>query len=183
MPKFPPRTLAPGEAAAMVKAAKTAREKAIVVLLWRSGLRSAEACALCVDDCTTLDDGAMKLHVRHGKGDKARWVGLDKRSADFLRSTIGARQSGFVLATSSGAAPQTSWIRKRIAVIAKEARITGRVHPHGLRHTFARDMYDEGFRVRDIQVALGHSNLGTTQNYLQSIGCAEVVEEAMRREW
>jgi site-specific recombinase XerC len=37
--------------------------------------------------------------------------------------------------------------------------------------------------VRDLQIALGHSSLATTQTYLQSIGCAEVVDEAARREW
>jgi integrase/recombinase XerC len=63
------------------------------------------------------------------------------------------------------------------------ARIGHRVHPHGLRHTFAAELYGEGAGMRHIQIALGHKTLATTEAYLVSIGCNEVNDMLAKREW
>ena len=179
MSKFPPRTLAEQECLGLLAAAKTPRDKAMIVLLWRAGLRCAEACALVWSDIEMVASGA-RIHVRHGKGDKSRYVALDAKSMDIVLASGGKR---FVLETGTGRAVDTSHVRRRIKVLAKTAGIRGRVHPHGLRHTFARNLHDEGVSVRSIQVALGHSSLAQTDTYLRSLGCDEAVALLLERSW
>jgi integrase/recombinase XerD len=55
------------------------------------------------------------------------------------------------------------------------------VHPHAFRHTFARELYDEGVGILEIMLALGHSSVKTTQTYLQSIGANEVISVTSAR--
>lgn len=175
----------------MLRLAGSPRDRALVVLLWRAGLRAFEARALEIGDLAektgaagdSVDRAGIELHVRNGKGGKARYLGLDKRAADYLAGVIGARTSGPVLATKTGAQLHTSSMRRTISRLARRAGIRHRVHPHALRHTFARDLHEEGFSVREIQVALGHTSLDTTAVYLQSIGCAQVVQATAGREW
>jgi len=63
------------------------------------------------------------------------------------------------------------------------ARISRRLSPHVLRHTMAREMYDEGIGMVHIQKTLGHSQLSMTANYLESIGASDVVEVTAGREY
>jgi site-specific recombinase XerD len=67
--------------------------------------------------------------------------------------------------------------------LAKRAGLERRIHPHALRHTFARELYDEGVGIREIQVALGHRSLATTETYLRSIGATRAVEVTIERVW
>ena len=178
----PSRPLSPGDAKRILKRARTRRDRALVVLLWRAGLRASEACGLRSTDVIELAGGGVKLHIRQGKGNRSRFVGLDKRAADYIRPLAGPGDE-FILRTATGQPLTTSQIRRKLPQLASAAGIKYRVHPHALRHTFARDLLEEGFSLRAIQVALGHSSLATTQVYLQSIGCDEVVEQAVEREW
>ena len=209
--KYPPSPLAPGECLALLEAARAPRDRALIILLWRAGLRCAEACALETGDLEQHETGGMRLHVRNGKGGRARFVGIDKRAADVLRSVarliterpaphraatllpthpktphfVGRSPSAanFLLQTGSGAPMQTNNARRTIARLALQAGLSRRVHPHCLRHTCARDLHEEGYSVREIQVFLGHSSLQTTAIYLASIGCESVVESTTHREW
>lgn len=176
----PGRPLHPGDARRLLAASRTPQDAALVVLLWRAGLRAAEACGLEQADVAELEGGALRLHVRHGKGDRARFVGLDAASAAYL-APLRTEACGPLLRTAAGRALHVSQTRRTLRALARRAGIAGRVHPHALRHTYARELHDEGFSVRAIQVALGHSTLATTQTYLESIGCADVVDETTRR--
>ena len=178
--KYPPRPITLDEAKGMLWVAKTPRDRALLVLLWRAGLRNFEATALEASDLEILEPGGLILHIRNGKGGKARFVGLDKRSADYITPLA---RGGLILRTKTGRAVQTSTVRTTIKRLAALAGIRYRVHPHALRHTFARNLHDEGYSVREIQVTLGHASLATTAAYLQSIGCDKVAESTARREW
>jgi integrase len=181
--KRPPKPLTRNELDAMLKYAKSSRDRALIILLWRGGLRSAEVRGLDVTDLQRLEDGGLRIHIRSGKGGVARFVALDPRSAVFVRRAYDRSMwSGPVIRTQTGARLCTSSMRKIIARIGLGCGIP-RAHPHGLRHSCARDMHEEGFSVREIQVAFGHKSLQTTAIYLQSIGCHEVVEKMAERKF
>ena len=132
---------------AMFRRAK-GRDRALFVMLWRAGLRSFEACALHLEDLEFLEDGRLRVHVRRGKGGKSRYVGLHPRWADEVKGWLGilsglmggkAVANGWLLPTSSGQPITTSQVRRSIALLGKNAGIRGRVHPHALRHRYARE--------------------------------------------
>lgn len=173
--------LTPDEARAIFKAAKTPRDRALVILLWRAGLRASEAVAARPDDLSPEGLGA-RLRVPCGKGKKPRTVGLDKKSVEVLEA-LRIPHGGTYLQTRTHRPADTSWCRRRIPTLAKTAGIRHRVHPHAFRHAFASELYGEGVGLREIQLLLGHERLDTTQVYLERLGCSEAVKLAAGREW
>jgi len=177
----PAAPLKMGEPERILRACLTARERVLVVLLWRAGLRVSEACGLVGSD-VELDeeDGSAMLRIRHGKGNRQRFVALDPLSAAVVKPLV---NGGPVLVTTTGTPLDPIQARRIVRRAAKTAKVPGRVHPHAFRHTCARNLHDEGFSAREIQVVLGHGSLATTQKYLTSIGCDEVAAKTKRREW
>ena len=192
---FTPIPLSEREAAALVDAARTPSAKAIIVMLWRAGLRANELCSLEMDAVQFNEDGTSTVKVNNPKGLERgaprRTIGLGKRSTDVLLVWVRNRPEGFrrlygpgpFFMTSKGNPLLTSQIRRTVSLAGKRAGLRRRVHPHCLRHTFASGMYDEGIGVKHIQAALGHAKLKTTDAYLRDIGCDEVVDITRRREW
>lgn len=123
----------------------------------------------------------MVVRVTHPKGWQRgampREIGLDPKAARTLRMWLVQRgsEAGPVFITAGGLRVRPSHIRRLIPRLAHEAGIHRRCHPHALRHTFARELYDEGVGLVEIMLALGHTSLATTQKYLRSIGATEVV--------
>ena len=176
----PAAPLKTGEPERILRACLTARERVLIVLLWRAGLRVAEACGLVGSDFEQDEDGSAMLRIRHGKGNRQRFVALDPLSAAVVRPLV---NGGPILVTASGAPLHPVQARRIVRRAAKIAKVPGRIHPHAFRHTCARNLHDEGFSAREIQVVLGHGSLATTQKYLTSIGCDEVAAKAKRRIW
>lgn len=166
------------------------RNRALIVVLWRSGLRISEALALLPGD---IDHDAHTVLVRHGKGDKMRRVGIDARALVYVREWEAARRKLGVTAyeplfctinqTVRGGPVRSPYVRMLLKRLAVEAGITKRVHPHGLRHSLACDLSREKVPLALIQRQLGHNNPGTTGIYLQGISNHEVVEAMAIREW
>ncbi len=190
--RFPVDPLTPAEAASLIEACNPRwrtgkRNRAHIALLWRCGLRSAEACSLDLSDFREGDPCTIRVLQPKGfaGGKGAREQGLDARTCGILRAWIKVRGDGPgpLLSTATGARLATSYMRRALPRLAARAGITRRVHPHALRHGFARGLYDEQVGIVHIQRALGHSNLGTTARYLQSIGASEVVAVLAGREW
>ena len=187
--KFPPQALTEDESKRLLAAAKWPRDKALLILMWRCGLRCAEACGLDLEHVRFQQDGTTQIYVNKPKGLEAgappRTMAMDKRSADILRSWLAVRgpESGPFLRTRTGGRLDTSHCRRLMTRLGKTARIGHRIHPHGLRHTFAAELYAEGAGMRHIQIALGHKTLATTEAYLVSIGCNEVNDMLAKREW
>lgn len=192
--KFPPHPLTKPEARRLIEVADDGtdlgvRNKALLVILYRAGARCAEACNLDMDDVYPIDDGTCVIRITKPKGFARgalpREVGLDRRSGRYIFDWISARGThpGAFFITGSGARIIPSYIRGLLPRLAARGGVTRRVHPHAFRHTFARELYDEGIGLMEIMLALGHTNLSTTQKYLRSIGATEVVNTTARREW
>lgn len=166
------------------------RNRALIVVLWRSGLRISEALALLPGD---LDHDAHTVLVRCGKGSKTRRVGIDSRALEYVRQWEKAREKlgvtpheplfCTIAAPVTGGPLRSPYVRMLLKRLAVEAGITKRVHPHGLRHSLACDLSREKVPLALIQRQLGHSNPGTTGIYLQGISNTEVVEAMSVREW
>lgn len=159
------------------------RNRALIVCIYRGGLRVSEAVALAPSD---LDLDSGRLHIRQGKGDKSRVVGLDKGALAVIGEWMERRASlGFngrlplFCSVSKGTPIATSYLRRLLPRLAERAGIDKRVHPHALRHTRAAELAGEGVPVTVIQRALGHTSLATTEIYLSHVAPEQVLD-AMR---
>jgi integrase/recombinase XerC len=140
------------------------RDAALLELLYGTGLRVSEACALDIGDIDRARYGVPMVLVRHGKGDKARQVPLggaaDRALAAYLpaRRGLGATADGALFVNYEGE-------RLTPRSVQRMTRRWGPTTPHGLRHSFATHLLDEGVDLRAIQDLLGHASLASTQIY------------------
>ena len=161
------------------------RNYALLVLLWRTGLRIAEALALRPCD-VDLERGAIR--VLHGKGGRARTVGIDRIGIEAIQGWMQEHRgmgysSGEVLfITRSGLPLSQGYLRRKIPELAQAAGIHKRVHAHGLRHTHASELRAEGVDVAVIKRQLGHRSLLTTIEYLDHVQPASVLSAFTRRD-
>jgi site-specific recombinase XerD len=147
------------------------RDKAILELLFSTGLRVSELAALTAD----INLNSEELSVR-GKGGKVRVVFLSDSARKHVQAYLKARKDmsdGLFVqigAKNSKHSKDPSQLNKRsIERIVKEhaikAGISKKVTPHVIRHMFATDLLGNGADLRSVQTMLGHANIGTTQIY------------------
>jgi integrase/recombinase XerC len=147
---------------------RAVRDRAVIELLYGSGLRVAELCGL---DPVDVDLTAAVVEVT-GKGDKRRRVPMSPPSVEAIRAWLdGPRQAMGALAPD-GPRDDALFlnIRGRRLGPRDVRRILDRLavaptHPHALRHTFATHLLDGGADLRSVQELLGHADVGTTQIY------------------
>ncbi len=151
------------------------RDRALVTLLFSSGLRVSELAGLNRDHINT----ARREFTVRGKGQKDRPVFIDTVSARYVEEYLTARQDSlpalFIsyrdttphhLDTSGDFRRLTPRsIQRIIKKYALKAGITKHVSPHTMRHSFATDLLMNGADLRSVQSLLGHSNISTTQMY------------------
>jgi site-specific recombinase XerD len=200
--RFPAETLSVDECRDLLRACSRRapsgiRNAALITLLWRGGLRLAEALALRPKD---VDRKAGTVRVLQGKGKKARTVGLDPEAMALVerwmdkRKALGidGRKALFCTITDGGAGVHETkagtplsqaYVRQVLKRLADKAGVERRVHAHGLRHSFAFQLANEGAPVHLIQQALGHSNLSTTNTYLSHLGAKDVIDLMRARAW
>ena len=189
--KLPPEPLSADEVKRLIKqpsgrAPTGIRNRALLVLLYRGGLRCSEALALRPKD---LDIDAGTVRVLHGKGDKSRLVGLDAGAMAIIQVWLDKRASlGFngrqrLICTLQGKPVSSRYVRSLLPRLAAKAGIEKRVHAHGLRHTLASELSAEGVPLPLIQSQLGHANLSTTDRYIRGLAPQEVVDAMKKREW
>lgn len=147
------------------KRLKCVRDKAILELLFSTGLRVAELCALNSDIDLTRDD----LSVR-GKGEKVRVVFLSPAAKTAVKEYLAARKDMEEALFVEGRPNRLHRITPRdvqrhIKTYAARAGITTKVTPHTLRHVFATDLLSNGADLRSVQALLGHASINTTQIY------------------
>jgi site-specific recombinase XerD len=151
--------------------------------MYRCGLRVSEALSLRVKD---VDLEACTVRILHGKGNKARTVGVDAGAVAMVSEWLNARKKrrlprrAPLFCTLAGAQVKAEYVRALLRRLADRAGIEKRVHPHALRHTHAAELAEEGVPMPIIQQQLGHSNLATTSRYLAHIRPQQVID-AMRR--
>ena len=136
------------------------RDDVIVELLYGSGLRVSEVCAL-EQKAIDLDAGTLRVW---GKGDKERITPLSDPAIEALRRFLSARSqqaTGDTLFQNQRGNPLTPRDVRRIL----DQRSPAPTHPHALRHTFATHLLDGGADLRMVQELLGHADLSTTQIY------------------
>jgi len=140
-----------------------ARDRALLELLYASGLRVAEGCGLDVDD---LDEARCTVRVL-GKGDKERMVPVGDTALDALAAylAVRGRRRGPLFLNARGGRLTPRSAHRIVRARARQAGIVQRVTPHTLRHSFATHMLGAGADLRLIQELLGHRRLSTTQRY------------------
>jgi site-specific recombinase XerD len=161
------------------------RLRAMIVVLWRAGLRIHEALALAEHD---LDERRGALLVRHGKGGRRREVGMDEWAWEQLRPWLDARAElpvGPLFCIIDGPTRGRPWsgaaVRGEFRRLAAEAGVRRRFAPHQLRHAHAIELAREGVPLNIIQRQLGHASLGTTSIYLQGIDPEEIITAVRTR--
>lgn len=149
------------------------RDRAIIELLFSSGLRVSELVGL---DRDHINLTRREFMVR-GKGQKDRPVFISPEAADWIKQYLDKRQdntkplfirySGSKKVDLSGNFTRLTArsVQRMIARYARLAGITKHVSPHTLRHSFATDLLMNGADLRSVQAMLGHSNIATTQIY------------------
>ncbi|RJQ45299.1 MAG: tyrosine recombinase XerC [Nitrospiraceae bacterium] len=171
VPKNLPRFLSVDEVFALVEKPQgdtftAARDKAILELLYSSGLRVAELTSLDIGD---LDMKESLVRVK-GKGMKERIVPVGSKAMDAIRNYLPERISlkkksqSLFLNIRGGRLTQRS-VRRIVVHYSRMVNLNSDPGPHTLRHTFATHLLHEGADLRSIQELLGHSSLSTTQKY------------------
>ena len=141
-----------------------ARDKAILEVLYASGLRVSEVCGLNVQD---VDDTFVKVF---GKGSKERVVPIAKSAVNAIdryltyRSSLHDENKALFL-TSKGNRIDRVQVWEKVKTYAKMAGIIKNISPHTLRHSFATHLLENGADLRIIQEMLGHANIATTDRY------------------
>jgi site-specific recombinase XerD len=158
------------------------RDTALIALMLCTGIREAEACALEVDDLRQKLGGELALHVRNGKGSKERLIPYGDLAWVLVVLDKWLEAAGI----SEGRVFRSFWrggqsLRGPLSVRAVENIVSqypvvtehGKkliVHPHDLRRTYARRLYEEGLDLVSISQNLGHASTRTTLLYIGELG-------------
>ncbi|BCB03344.1 tyrosine recombinase XerC [Bacillus sp. KH172YL63] len=145
------------------------RNRAIFELLYATGIRVSECTGMQVKD---VDFGLSTILV-HGKGNKERYVPFGSYAHDAMeqyitqsRPKLMKKQTHSKLLVNHRGGPLTErGIRLILNKIIEKASLTGKIHPHMLRHTFATHLLNNGADLRTVQELLGHAQLSSTQVY------------------
>lgn len=172
-----PRVLDVDEAFGMIGAVPEGRvalrDRLIVELLYGSGLRVSELCALDTGD---LDLPSHTVRVRAGKGNKDRVVPLSDVAAEATRAYMGSRAKvrrtrgdagdiDALLLNQRGGRLTVRSVARIVRRLGDRAGTRVRTSPHVLRHSCATHLLDGGADLATIQEILGHASLQTTQRY------------------
>jgi site-specific recombinase XerD len=163
-----PKVLRVGEVVSILGSQRSVRDRAILELLYGSGLRRAELAGLGLDDV----DLVQKIAIVTGKGNKRRMVPLTDASVDAMQAYLLVRPAAecraFFLSNRNGALGL-----RQVWKIVKDAAKAGgvpRASTHAMRHSFATHFIEGGGDLSSLQRLLGHANIATTQIYIdQSI--------------
>lgn len=171
-PRALPKVLSYTEVERLLSAANSAtpigiRDRAILELLYATGLRVSELVALKISDI----DGERGLLTCQGKGSKQRRVPIGRSALSWLERYKAARRvlvamhtSKYLFVANGGHAMTRHLVWQLVKRYAQLAGI-GHLSPHALRHSFATHLMQHGADSRSVQSLLGHSDLATTQIY------------------
>jgi integrase/recombinase XerC len=151
------------------------RDRAILEVLYASGIRGGELVALDIADLARTPDGEGTLRIRHGKGNKERYALLGRPAISAVSAYLdrgrpaqagAARRATTALFLNKlGGRLSDRGVRRLFDKYCAAAAAAHKVTPHTLRHSFATHLLDNGADLRVVQELLGHSDLSTTQVY------------------
>jgi site-specific recombinase XerD len=158
-----PTVLNKAEVMSILGAIKNLKHRAIISLIYSAGLRRSEVIQLKISD---FDSQRMTVFIRGAKGNKDRYSILSSKVLKLLRRYFRDFQPKYYLFEGPTGQPYSvSSIKKILDRAVKAAKITKRVTPHTLRHSFATHLLEDGVDLRYIQELLGHASSKTTEIY------------------
>lgn len=148
------------------------RDRAIVELLYSSGIRINELCTMKRSD---IDINTMTVHVRQGKGGKDRITYVNNIAVYHLKKYFETRtddDDALFLSFENRCEEErgklsTNGVRGILIKIGEKAGVE-KIHPHRFRHTFATTMYNRGMDIHEIQKLLGHGDVSVTMRYIHT---------------
>lgn len=160
-----PVVLSQQEARSLVYAPINLKHRAILQLMYSTGIRRGELLALKVSD---IDSARMVINIRQGKGRKDRQVLLHTKVLEILREYYSRYHPKDYLFEGYGSKRcySASSLTKIVKSNAKKVGITKDISVHTLRHCFATHMLERGVNLKVIQQFMGHSSIKTTTIYL-----------------
>ena len=161
------------------------RDKAILELLYSTGIRVSELCSLSIYD---VDDEFIKVK---GKGSKERIVPLGTKAIDAIdtylmkaREFCSSAEENRLFLSKRGKPLDRISVWQLIKEYAKKAQITKNIFPHTFRHTYATHMLDGGADLRVIQDLLGHAHISSTDRYTHvSMSKVQELFQALHPRW
>jgi integrase/recombinase XerC len=166
-----------------------ARDRAILELLYATGMRVSELAGLALSDLHPRDNEMRVM----GKGSKERWAYFGDKARAALDGYLAARRnmprgrrSDSLFINARGGSLTDRSVRRVVDRYVTKSALRQRISPHGLRHSFATHLLDRGADLRAIQELLGHSSLKTTQRYThvsteQMIEVYTAAQQSMQR--
>ena len=162
----------------LFNAIKNKKHKAILFTAYSAGLRVSEVTSLKLTD---IDPERMQIFIQSAKGDKDRYVMLSPIVLDVLRNYVKEQKPRPLNYLFEGAVSGEAYSNRTAQKIFNDAKrmagIRKKITFHGLRHSFATHLLEQGTDIRIIQALLGHNNLSTTARYtrvaVHTIGVTE----------
>jgi integrase/recombinase XerD len=181
--KYPAEPLTPAEVGAIIgkcsgRAPTGIRNRALLTLLYRSGLRVSEVLAVRPSD---VDMARHSIRLLGTKSGQAQTRGFHPSADDALARWIDTRKALGIgghcklFCTLAGTPLSDDYVRGLLRRLGAKAGISKRVHPHGLRHTFAVELEAAGTPVTVISKLLGHSSVAVTARYLDHLTNGQAV--------
>ncbi len=153
------------EVEALFSVTENIKHKALLIVMYSSGLRISEAARLKITD---IDSKRMMVHVRQGKGGKDRYTILSQRALLCLREywRLYRPKEWLFEGYKENTHLTVSGIRQVFLDAVEKAGITKPVTPHTMRHSFATHLIEAGISLHHVQLLLGHRSPTTTTVYL-----------------
>jgi integrase/recombinase XerD len=162
------------------------RNRALIAMMYRVGLRPGEALALGPADLD-ISQGIVRIPAR--KGGTGRVTGVDAQTLDLVqrwltrRERLGITSEDYLFCTLAGEELKAAYVRELLPRLARRAGITKRVHPLALRYACAAEMSAEGLSTALIETHLGVAVSGSARRYLVQYSPEEVIAAVQAREW
>lgn len=158
-----PTVLSTEEITSILKATGNLKHKAILTVIYSSGLRISELINLKIKD---IDAERMQIRIEQGKGKKDRYTLLSPKTRELLRAYYRAyKPKEYLFEGQEGGQYSARSVQAFFQEVCKKVGIRKRVSVHTLRHSFATHLLENGTDLRYIQALLGHESSKTTEIY------------------
>ena len=152
----------------LLSSSKNIKHRAIITTLYATGIRPIELTNLKTADIQSKE---KVIHIRHGKGDKDRYVMLSDQLLKVLRQywlVVKPDKEGYLFeGEKPGSRLNVDSVSTIFRRLKQESKIAKKAYCYSLRHSFATHLLEDGTDIRVIQKLMGHSDISTTVRYLQ----------------